>query len=239
MTRRSAGENSAVQALSRLLGELLGLPDLDAEWLNTPLTHPSFTFEAGNTGENNQRLEFLGDAVLDFLMGEYLYLRYPERPEGALTKIRAAVVNEATLARIARRLGLGAALRLGRGEQHSGGRARDSNLADALEALIGALYLRFGLESARVFTRALFVPEIEALPEFFGDNKTHLQELAQRRGQSVVYRVVGERGPDHRKVFSVAVLLDGEQAGLGNGRTKKEAEQEAAGMALQKWINKA
>ncbi|MDR0434474.1 MAG: ribonuclease III [Gracilibacteraceae bacterium] len=238
MTREWSGEEiTAARALERRIGELLGWPEpaADLSWLDAPLTHPSYMFEAENAGENNQRLEFLGDAALDFLTGEYLYLSYPDSPEGDLTKMRAAVVNEATLARVARRLNLGAALRLGRGERNSGGRKRDSNLADALEALIGALYLRFGLESARVFVRALFVPEIDALPAAFGDNKTKLQELAQTRGWRVSYRVVAERGPDHRKIFSVEALVDGRQTGAGSGRTKKEAEQQAAGAALQKW----
>jgi ribonuclease-3 len=235
---RERENGSAALALARRVGALIGRADAAAaapEWLETPLTHPSYTFETGQGGENNQRLEFLGDAVLDFLAGEYLYLHYPERPEGELTKIRAAVVNETTLARVARRLELGPALRLGRGEFHSGGRMRDSNLADALEALIGSIYLHFGLESARVFVRALLVPEIEALPEAFADNKTRLQELAQREGRQVAYRVTAEHGPDHRKVFTVAALLDGQQAGAGSGRTKKEAEQRAAGVALRRW----
>ncbi|MDR1320161.1 MAG: ribonuclease III [Gracilibacteraceae bacterium] len=235
---RSGEETGAVKALAGRVGELLGKPAVDTAWLDVPLTHPSYMFEA-DAGENNQRLEFLGDAVLDFLTGEYLYLSYPASPEGDLTKMRAAVVNEATLARVARRLNLGAALRLGRGELHSGGRDRDSNLADALEALIGALYLRFGLDGARAFVRALFVPEIETLPDTFGDNKTRLQETAQMLGRRVSYRVVAEHGPDHCKVFSVEALVDGRQAGAGSGRTKKEAEQQAAGAALLHWDHQA
>jgi ribonuclease-3 len=228
---------SAARALAWRISELIERPEAAemADWLNAPLTHPSYMFEAGDTEENNQRLEFLGDAVLDFLVGEYLYLHYPGYPEGDLTKMRAAVVNEATLARVARQLDLGSALRLGRGEQHSGGRTRDSNLADALEALIGALYLRFGLKSARIFVRALLAPEIDNLPESFNDNKTLLQELAQRQCRKVSYRVLAEHGPAHRKLFAVAVLLDGQQAGAGSGHSKKEAEQQAAGVALRLW----
>ncbi|MDR1604899.1 MAG: ribonuclease III [Gracilibacteraceae bacterium] len=243
MTRNREWENyPTALVLARRIGEMIGRPEVEAvaaEWLRTPLTHPSYTFETGRTEENNQRLEFLGDAVLNFLVGEYLYLHYPDRPEGELTKIRAAVVNETTLARVARQLDLGLALRLGRGELYSGGRLRDSNLADALEALIGALYLRFGLESARLFVRALLAPEIEALPEAFGDHKTRLQEMAQKQGLQITYQVTAEHGPAHRKIFTVAVLLDGQPAGAGSGRTKKEAEQRAAGMALLRWLDPA
>ncbi|RJE49209.1 MULTISPECIES: ribonuclease III [unclassified Dehalobacter] len=215
----------------------LGLENLQSELIFTAMTHPSFTFENPNSGlENNQRLEFLGDAVLDFIIGEYLYQNYPDKPEGELTKMRAAVVNETTLARKARSINLGQALFLGKGEQSSGGRDRPSIIADALEAVIGAIYLQYGFEKVRKFILDMLVPEILELNEGnYGDFKTMLQEKAQKKEYEVYYRIIEETGPDHDKRFTAGVYLHGELQGTGIGKTKKEAEQQAARFALKAW----
>ncbi|UWG96153.1 ribonuclease III [Dehalobacter sp. DCM] len=211
--------------------------DFERDLIYKALTHPSFTFENPNSGmENNQRLEFLGDAVLDFIVGEYLFLTYPERPEGELTKMRAAVVNETTLARKARSINLGQVLFLGKGEQSSGGRDRPSIIADALEAVIGAVYLQYGFEKVRKFILDMLIPEIMELNEGnYGDFKTMLQEKAQKREFEVHYKILEETGPDHDKLFTAGVYLRGELQGKGTGKTKKEAEQQAARFALKTW----
>lgn len=218
----------------------LGFKNTESDLLSTALTHPSFTFENPGSGkENNQRLEFLGDAVLDFVVGEYLYLTYPDKPEGELTKMRAAVVNETTLARKARDIGLGQALFLGKGEQASGGRDRPSILADALEAVIGAVYLQHGFEEVRRFILKMLISEINELNEGnYGDFKTMLQERAQKKECNVEYRILEEKGPDHDKLFTAGVFIEGSLMGKGTGKTKKEAEQHAARFALEKWEGK-
>lgn len=218
----------------------LGLEKPQSKLIYTALTHPSFTFENPNCGlENNQRLEFLGDAVLDFVVGEYLYLTYAEKPEGELTKMRAAVVNETTLARQARSIGLGQALFLGKGEQFSGGRDRPSIIADALEAVIGAVYLQYGFKKVRKFILDMLIPEINELNEGnYGDFKTMLQEKAQKEEVDISYRILNEIGPDHDKLFTAGVYLQGELQGTGSGKTKKEAEQQAAHAALKNWEGK-
>jgi len=215
----------------------LGLHDFRMDLIRTALTHPSFTFENPSYMlEHNQRLEFLGDAVLDFIVGEYLYLTYPQKPEGELTKMRAAVVNESTLARQAKEIELGQVLYLGKGEQHSGGRNRPSILGDALEAVIGAIYLQYGFEEVRKFILDMLVPEIKKLDEGnYGDFKTMLQERAQKEDSDINYKILNETGPDHDKVFTAGVYIKGEVKGKGTGKTKKEAEQYAARVALQNW----
>lgn len=214
--------------------ELSGQPN---KLLTIALTHPSYLFENPQMGrEHNQRLEFLGDAILDFIVAEYLYLSYPDRPEGELTKMRAAVVNETTLARNAREIDLGSELLLGRGEQSSGGRERPSILADAWEAVIGAIYLQFGLEVARRVILELLKPVIEEVANGnYGDYKTMLQEKAQSQESEVSYRILLEEGPDHSKIFTAGVFLDGKLMAKGSGRTKKEAEQLAAREVLVEW----
>lgn len=205
--------------------------------LTTALIHPSYLFENPQGGqENNQRLEFLGDAILDFVVAEYLYLNYPERPEGELTKMRAAVVNETTLATKAQEIELGQELFLGRGEQATGGRERPSILADAWEAVIGAIYLQYGLQEARRIILELLKPAIEEVATGnYGDYKTLLQEKAQKEESEVGYRILAEEGPDHNKQFTAGVYLRGKLMGKGMGRTKKEAEQHAAKQLLEKW----
>ncbi|MDA8229241.1 MAG: ribonuclease III [Desulfitobacterium hafniense] len=199
------------------------------------LTHPSYLFENPQCGwDNNQRLEFLGDAILDFVVAEYLYLNYPDRPEGELTKMRAAVVNESILARKAQEIKLGDELLLGKGEQVSGGRERPSILADAWEAVVGAVYLQYGLQEARRIILELLKPAIEQVAQGnYGDYKTLLQERAQRDESDVNYRIIAEEGPDHNKRFTAGVYLQGKLMAKGIGRTKKEAEQRAARQLLE------
>lgn len=217
-----------------LLAKRLDLNPLPNRLFRTALTHPSYLFENPKAGlENNQRLEFLGDAILDFVIAEYLYLKYPERPEGELTKMRAAVVNESTLARVAVKIDLGKELLLGKGEQLSGGRERPSILADAVESIIGAIYLQYGFQEARRVILELLTPEIaEVAQGNYGDYKTTLQERAQHDEAEVCYRILAEEGPDHNKRFTAGVYLQGQLRGKGIGRTKKEAEQKAARQVL-------
>ncbi|MTV47671.1 ribonuclease III [Heliobacillus mobilis] len=220
----------------RALAELVGIGDANLHLLETALTHPSFFYENPSAPqEHNQRLEFLGDAVLGLIVGEQLYQRYSTWPEGELSRRRAAIVCEANLAAGARRLNLGVWLRLGRGEESSGGRDKPSILADALEAVIGAIYLASGLDAARKFVLGLFGTNIENVQSVFtGDNKTAFQEWVQRKGPvDIRYRILEESGPDHDKRFIAAVYVNGAQISSGQGRTKKEAEQQAAGRALR------
>lgn len=213
----------------------LGIPP--NRLFTTALTHPSYVFENPQFGkENNQRLEFLGDAILDFVIAEYLYLSYPDRPEGELTKMRAAVVNETTLARKAHEIELGQELLLGKGELVSGGRERPSILADAWEAVIGAIYLQYGFQEARRVILELLKPSIEEVAKGnYGDYKTVLQEKAQREEKEVGYQILLEEGPDHNKCFTAGVFVEGDLMGKGIGRTKKEAEQNAAKQVLDFW----
>ena len=219
------------------LAKRLGLDPSPNRLFVTALTHPSYVFENPQFGkENNQRLEFLGDAILDFVIAEYLYLSYPERPEGELTKMRAAVVNETTLALKAQEIELGQELLLGKGEQVSGGRERPSILADAWEAVIGSIYLQYGLQEARRVILGLLKPAIDEVAEGnYGDHKTVLQEKAQREEKEVNYQILIEEGPDHNKCFTAGVFLQGNLMGKGMGRTKKEAEQNAAKQVLEHW----
>ncbi|HBV85812.1 ribonuclease III [Desulfosporosinus sp.] len=213
----------------------LGIPP--NRLFTTALTHPSYVFENPQFGkENNQRLEFLGDAILDFVIAEFLYLSYPERPEGELTKMRAAVVNETTLARKAQEIDLGQELLLGKGELVSGGRERPSILADAWEAVIGAIYLQYGFQEARRVILELLKPAIDEVAKGnYGDYKTVLQEKAQREEKEVSYQILLEEGPDHNKCFTAGVFVEGDLMGKGTGRTKKEAEQHAAKQVLDHW----
>jgi ribonuclease-3 len=193
------------------------------------LTHRSYAFEGGLT-QNNERLEFLGDSVLGLVVTDLAYREFPDLSEGELAKLRAATVNMGALAEVARELALGDLVLLGRGEELSGGRDKASILADALEAVLGAVYLDAGLASARGLIERLFRPRMQAYARGEGerDYKTVLQELSSQDFGSVPdYRVVA-RGPDHAKEFTATVFLGGEAWGRGEGRSKKEAEQAAA-----------
>lgn len=201
------------------------------------LTHSSYTHENRHYQlEHNQRLEFLGDAVLELVVSEHLYRTYQNYPEGTLTKMRAGTVCEPSLAEVARHLNLGECLLMGRGEERSGGRVRPSILADAVEALIGAVYLDRGLMDTREFILRELAPVIKKVTAKggnAGDYKTELQELVQQRTENTLsYTIVEEYGPDHNKTFVSAVSFRGEKWGAGSGRTKKEAEQTAARDAL-------
>ncbi|MBJ6750541.1 ribonuclease III [Geomonas anaerohicana] len=198
------------------------------ELLQEALTHRTYVNEAG--GKDNQRLEFFGDAVLDFLLSDLLLRRFPESREGELTKMRAALVDEVSLGRIAADLDLGASLRLGRGEEKGGGRHKRSLLADAFEALLAALYLDGGIEAARRVVHKLFEPLLDSPDMLCGrDAKTELQEQARTlRRELPRYQLKEASGPDHDRRFTVEVYLGEDLMGEGVGRTKKEAEQDAA-----------
>ena len=203
--------------------------------LEKALTHSSYSNEhrLGKLN-NNERLEFLGDAVLEVVSSEFLYKKYPERPEGALTKQRASMVCEQTLALCARDLELGSYLLLGRGEDMTGGRERASVTSDAMEAMIGAIYLDGGFANAKEYIDRFILNDIENKQLFF-DSKTILQEIVQGEMEcEPVYELTGEEGPNHNKKFTVQVLIREQVYGTGSGRTKKAAEQEAAYAALLK-----
>ncbi|MDX6196941.1 MAG: ribonuclease [Actinomycetota bacterium] len=197
--------------------------------LQRALTHRSYAYEHGGL-PTNERLEFLGDSVLGVIVTDALYRTHPDLPEGQLAKLRASVVNTRALAGVARSLELGKWLRLGKGEEVTGGRDKASILADTMEALIAAVYLDRGLESAAVMVRRLFDPLMLAATEEGAalDWKTSLQELTAARGLGVPEYVVGESGPDHQKAFTAAAVVQGAVHGEGAGRSKKEAEQQAA-----------
>ena len=207
----------------------------DLALLDTALTHTSYVKGDGRASAHNERLEFLGDAVLELCTSEYLYLRFPDYDEGAMTRLREQAVCEGALYEVAREYGLGAMLLLGRGEDHSGGREKPSILSDAVEAVIGALYIDGGMEVAKGFImRFVHNSVADAMAgRLIKDHKTMLQEYVQKRhmGQ-IVYELTGSSGPDHNKTFTMRVLVAGETAGIGEGRTKQEAGQQAARAAL-------
>lgn len=205
------------------------------------LTHKSYVNERREPGQkHNERLEFLGDAVLSLIVCDYLARRYPELNEGALSKLKAKLVSEASLANAARQLGLGARLKLGRGEELSNGRDKASLLADALEAVIAAIYLDGGLETSRNFTIEVLTDALRQIDVLQGkpggdDYKTRFQEWCQKRYELLPrYVIVREIGPDHQKTFEVEVLVNDRVLGIGRGQSKKEAEQEAAQRALER-----
>lgn len=205
---------------------------LPEQLLRRALTHPSYAYEHPEEGESNQRLEFLGDAVVNLAAAELLYELHTDWSEGELTKARAALVCEASLAQAAEAAGLGDALLLGRGEERTGGRARPSNLADAFEALVGAVYLASGFPVAAQLVREL-LPANPVGSSEGRDWKSELQEIAQRRGLGApTYAVIGESGPDHDKRFIVEARCGG-HTGRGEGKSKKEAEQDAAREIVQ------
>ncbi len=200
-------------------------------------THASYANEHRDRAlKDNERLEFLGDAVLSACISEHLVRSHPEWSEGQLTRLRAAVVCEAALARRAAALGFGDCLRLGKGEENGGGRGKPSILAGVFEALVGAVYLQAGMAGASRFVLRELGPLVAAAVrgDTPGDYKTRLQELVQQRGGSLEYRVVGEQGPDHQPVFIVRAWLDGKELAEGQGGSKKEAEQVAARAALDR-----
>ena len=211
------------------LREALGNPILDPELLRLALTHRSFAYENGGL-PTNERLEFLGDSVLGVVVTETLYLTHPDLSEGRLAKLRAAVVNARALAEVARTIGLGEHIFLGKGEEATGGREKASILSDTVEAVIGAIYLSGGFENAGGVIHLLFDPMLEAAAALGAglDWKTSLQELCAERELGVPEYVIEDDGPDHMKTFAAKVRVAGELHGNGIGRSKKEAEQLAA-----------
>ncbi len=217
------------------LAQRLGVTFHDIGLLHTALVHTSYANEAQGRVAHNERLEFLGDAVLELASSTYLYTHFPTLPEGELTKTRASIVCSAALAKIAARLGLGEYLLLGHGEEMSGGRARTTNLEDAFEAVLGAIYLDQGWETARDYALRQLAPEFDQVRhgENLQDYKTLLQELVQKTpGSTIAYELLEATGPDHAKHYRYAVVINGKTCGEGEGSSKKEAEQQAARMAL-------
>jgi len=203
--------------------------------LQNALTHSSYANERWhNSLLSNERLEFLGDSVLGMLVADYLYRTFPNRPEGELTRMRADMVCEQTLAAVADRIGLGQHLMLGHGEEQGGGRNRNSILADAMESVIAACFLDGGLEAARKVVQQFILVEVPVTKLHNADYKTQLQELVQQKKNQVLsYALVGQSGPDHDKKFDVEVMLNGSVVGSGSGSSKKRAEQDAARVAIE------
>jgi ribonuclease-3 len=214
--------------VSHPLEDALGV-GLDAGILERALTHRSYAYENGGL-PTNERLEFLGDAVLGLVITDALYRRYPDEPEGQLAKLRASVVNMKALADVGRTLGLGAHIRLGRGEEATGGRDKSSILADTVEAVIGAVYLDRGIDETRTLLHRLFDPLLADAASLGAglDWKTSLQELTAGGMLGVPEYIVAESGPDHAKRFRAVARVAGVEYGAGEGRSKKEAEQQAA-----------
>jgi ribonuclease-3 len=220
-----------------VLEKRLGLPLADKAAALAALTHKSYVNEHRAEGlGDNERLEFLGDAVIDLAVSHRLMERFPDAQEGLLSKLRAAIVNEQGLSRVADAIGLGELLLLGRGEEQTGGRSKPSVLADALEAVVAALYVGGGLPLALAFVDRFFGEALGSAAAGLADRdyKTQVQELAQGRLRATPrYRVIDERGPDHAKTFVVEVTVSGKVYGSGEGRSKKDAEQLAARKALE------
>ena len=223
--------------LVEVCGEATAEPRFSAaldEGLQLALTHRSYAYEAGGV-PHNERLEFLGDSVLGVVVTDALFHTHPDLPEGQLARLRAAVVNSKALATVGRTIGLGEYLLLGRGEETTGGRDKDSILADSVEAVIGAVYLAGGAEAARVLVRTLFDPLMRRSATLGAglDWKSSLQEAASAHGASAPVYEVESDGPEHAKTFEARVLIDGVARGRGSGRTKKDAEMQAAEAALE------
>jgi ribonuclease-3 len=226
-----------MDALSKLSTKL-GVQFTNISLLHQALTHTSYANECKKTLiSHNERLEFLGDAVLDLIVSEYLFCQFENLPEGELTKARAVIVCEPTLARCAAELGIGEYLFLGKGEASSGGRDRTSILADSFEAVIGAIYLDSGFLNVTNFVLKQLQADLRLVErgEYVKDYKTVLQEVVQKKSDSkIIYEIVSENGPDHNKIFEVIVLVNADSLGRGLGKSKKEAEQFAAKQALVK-----
>ena len=218
------------------LEKAIGYRFRDISLLQNAVAHSSYANERWhNSLMSNERLEFLGDSILGVTVADYLYRTFPDRPEGELTRMRADMVCEKTLASVANRIGLGQHLLLGHGEEQGGGRNRESILADAVESVIAACYLDGGMESAAAFIRQFILCHVPVKQLHNMDYKTTLQELVQQKKNQVLsYALVGESGPDHDKEFMVEVSLNGKTVGKGTGRSKKKAEQDAARVAIEK-----
>lgn len=203
--------------------------------LKMAMTHSSYVNDRKlNKINSNERLEFLGDAVLELISSEFLYDEYPEKPEGELTKLRAGLVSESPLAAVAADIELGKYILLGKGEDNTGGRKRESITSDAVEALLGAIYLDGGIEPAREFVLKFILNDIDNKKMFY-DSKTTLQEIVQKYKLGTLnYELIREEGPDHQKVYEVNCMIDSKVVGNGTGKTKKAAQQQAAFDAIKK-----
>jgi ribonuclease-3 len=235
MSNRSFYETSILELESKI-----GYGFKNNELLLHALTHSSYANEMKmNKEDNNERLEFLGDAVLELVTSEYVYNEHQHLSEGDLTKLRASIVCEQTLSSCARDMNIGDYLLLGKGEDSSGGRQRDSILSDTLEAIIGAIYLDGGFTNAKEFIKENILDKLDN-KELFYDSKTILQEIVQNEHskQKIRYKLISEEGPDHNKSFTMALLIGNKQVSLGVGKTKKAAEQEAAMQAIKRLQNK-
>ena len=220
------------------LQERIGYHFNDEELLQTALTHSSYTREKNRTSQCNERLEFLGDAFFDAIIGEELYKSFPDQEEGFLSRIRATIVCEKSLALKAAVIGLGEFIRIGKGEEKTGGRKKESILADTMEAIIGAIYLDGGFDQAKRVVLDIFADVMEDARHgkyLVTDYKTALQELLQGEGNaSIRYKLTGESGPDHNKTFHVELFINGAYESDGTGKTIKQAEQHAAEVALKR-----
>ena len=217
------------------LESVIGYTFQNKQLLKQAMTHSSYSNEHRLSKiSNNERLEFLGDAVLEIVSSDFLYHKYPNMPEGELTKLRASMVCEPTLALCAADINLGSYLLLGKGEEATGGRSRDSIVSDAMEALIGAIYEDGGFASAKEFIYNYILNDVKD-KQLFYDSKTILQEIVQREYKDPLeYELLGENGPDHDKIFEVCVKIGDRVIGTGSGRTKKSAQQKAAYEAILK-----
>ena len=217
------------------LEQAIGYTFSNGKLLENALTHSSYANERWHDSlRSNERLEFLGDSILGMIVADHLYRNFPDRPEGELTRMRADMVCEQSLAVIANRLNLGSYLMLGHGEEQSGGRTRNSILADAVESVIAACYLDGGYEAALRFVNTYVLSDIPVVRYHNADYKTALQEkVQQKKNQVLSYHLIGEEGPDHDKRFRVEVRLNGRCIGAGEGTSKKRAEQDAARTALE------
>jgi len=213
----------------------LNLPIEDARLVGRALTHRSYLNEHTEALEDNERLEFLGDAVLDFAVGAWLYSHFPEMSEGEMTRLRAALVSTDRLGEFGAQIEIGRALRMGRGEEESGGRTRSAMLCNAFEAVVGAIYLDSGIDAVQAFLDPLLAQGVAGIWNGEGDRdpKSLLQEWIQARGgDAPIYRIVAESGPDHNKFFEVEVVVGGRAVGRGEGRSKQAASKVAAKEAL-------
>ena len=229
-----------MKELQTVLKNRFAIEFADQDLLETAFTHTSYANEHRLLKiSHNERLEFLGDAVLQLLISEYLYKKYPKKPEGDLSKLRAMIVREESLAGFARDCQFDEFIKLGKGEEKSGGRHRDTILGDAFEAFLGALLLDKDVATVKNFIYTVMIPKVETGDfEMITDYKTHLQELLQVNGDvDICYHVTSETGPAHDKIFEVEVLVEGTSIGKGQGRSKKLAEQEAAKNAVEKGLD--
>ena len=218
--------------------QTIGYDFKDISLLEVALTHSSYANEQKKVNCcDNERMEFLGDAVLELSSSDYIYKNHSEMAEGKMTRLRASIVCEPTLALCARAIKLDTFIRLGKGEELTGGRSRDCIVSDACEAVIGAIYLDGGFANAKEFIHRFILNDMEHKKLFY-DSKTILQELIQGRHEQLSYELIDESGPDHDKQFTVAVLVDGERVSEGEGHTKKAAEQQAAYQALLLYRNR-